>query len=62
MTEEGMEMKTESGKKIFRVLAYVFMASCVIVALFPIFWVILSSFKTNKIGRASCRERVFITV
>ena len=48
MTEEGMEMKTESGKKIFRVLAYVFMASCVIVALFPIFWVILSSFKDRK--------------
>lgn len=29
------------------VLKYLFMALCVVVALFPIIWVILSSFKTN---------------
>lgn len=41
-------MKNKSERKIFRVLAYVFMAFCVIVAVFPIIWVVLSSFKTNK--------------
>lgn len=33
--------------KLFAVLKYVFLILCVITALFPILWVILSSFKTN---------------
>lgn len=31
-----------------RVFSYLFMALCVLVALFPIVWVVLSSFKTNR--------------
>lgn len=37
----------DSRGKTFFVLRYVFLALCVIVALFPILWVIMSSFKTN---------------
>ena len=45
-------MKTSFGAMTGRehlcfVLKYLFMALCVVVALFPIIWVILSSFKTN---------------
>ena len=36
------------AEKIVKVLGYIFMAVCLIVALFPIVWVILSSFKSNK--------------
>ena len=36
------------AEKIVKVLGYIFMAVCLIVALFPIFWVIMSSFKSNK--------------
>ena len=39
---------TTPGEKILKVLSYLFMAACLIVALFPILWVIMSSFKTNK--------------
>lgn len=34
-------------KRIFTILKYLFLTCCVFVALFPIIWVILSSFKTN---------------
>ena len=34
-------------ERVLCVLKYIFLALCVIVALFPILWVILSSFKTN---------------
>ena len=45
-------MKTSFGamtgrERLCFVLKYLFMALCVVVALFPIIWVILSSFKTN---------------
>ena len=36
------------AEKIVKVLGYIFMAVCLIVALFPIVWVIMSSFKSNK--------------
>ena len=44
-------MKTSFGamtgrERLCFVLKYLFMALCVVVALFPIIWVILSSFKT----------------
>lgn len=39
---------TTPGEKILKVISYLFMAACLIVALFPILWVIMSSFKTNK--------------
>jgi len=32
---------------LFTIIKYIFFLLCVIVALFPIFWVIMSSFKTN---------------
>ena len=35
-------------QKAARVFSYLFMALCVLVALFPIVWVVLSSFKTNR--------------
>ncbi|WP_319633360.1 carbohydrate ABC transporter permease [Sinanaerobacter chloroacetimidivorans] len=34
-------------ERILHVLKYLFLAACVFVALFPIVWVIMSSFKTN---------------
>ena len=45
-------MKTSFGaingrERLCFVLKYLFMALCVVVALIPIIWVILSSFKTN---------------
>ncbi len=40
--------KMLNGKeRVFFVLKYLFLAGCVVVALFPIFWVIMSSFKSN---------------
>lgn len=43
-----MKFKQINGKKrVLCVLKYLFLAACVIVALFPIVWVIMSSFKTN---------------
>ena len=43
-----MKTKRSPAGKIGRVLAAIFMLLCVFVALYPIIWVILSSFKTNK--------------
>ena len=40
--------KLSPKKKAARVFSYLFMALCVLVALFPIVWVVLSSFKTNR--------------
>lgn len=40
--------KLSPKQKAARVFAYLFMALCVLVALFPIVWVVLSSFKTNR--------------
>ncbi len=40
--------KLSSKQKAARVFSYLFMALCVLVALFPIVWVVLSSFKTNR--------------
>lgn len=43
-----MSHKQMTGKERFLcVLKYLFLALCVLVALFPIVWVIMSSFKTN---------------
>lgn len=39
---------THFKQKAARVFSYLFMALCVLVALFPIVWVVLSSFKTNR--------------
>ena len=39
--------KLSPKQKAARVFSYLFMALCVLVALFPIVWVVLSSFKTN---------------
>lgn len=43
-----MKRKRSPAGKIGLVLAAIFMLLCVFVALYPIIWVILSSFKTNK--------------
>lgn len=40
--------KLSPKQKAARVFSYLFMALCVLVALFPILWVVLSSFKTNR--------------
>lgn len=40
--------KLSPKQKAARVFSYLFMALCVLVALFPIAWVVLSSFKTNR--------------
>lgn len=40
--------KLSPKQKATRVFSYLFMALCVLVALFPIVWVVLSSFKTNR--------------
>lgn len=40
--------KLSPNQKAARVFSYLFMALCVLVALFPIVWVVLSSFKTNR--------------
>ena len=39
--------KIKTSEKIFVVIKYLFLGLCVCVALFPILWVIVSSFKTN---------------
>ena len=36
-----------AANMLFTIIKYIFFLLCVIVALFPIFWVIMSSFKTN---------------
>lgn len=43
-----MKQRLTAGQKTARGFSYLFMALCVIVAVFPIIWVILSSFKSNK--------------
>ena len=40
--------KLSPKQKAARVFSYLFMALCVLVAIFPIVWVVLSSFKTNR--------------
>lgn len=41
--------KNLSGKeRVLFVLKYLFLAGCVVVALFPILWIIMSSFKSNS--------------
>lgn len=40
--------KLSPKQKAARFFSYLFMALCVLVALFPIVWVVLSSFKTNR--------------
>lgn len=40
--------KLSPKQKAASVFSYLFMALCVLVALFPIVWVVLSSFKTNR--------------
>ena len=40
--------KLSPKQKAARVFSYLFMALCVLAALFPIVWVVLSSFKTNR--------------
>lgn len=40
--------KLSPKQKAARIFSYLFMALCVLVALFPIVWVVLSSFKTNR--------------
>ena len=40
--------KLSPKQKAARVFSYLFMVLCVLVALFPIVWVVLSSFKTNR--------------
>ena len=40
--------KRTPTQKVTRGFSYLFMALCVCVALLPIIWVILSSFKTNS--------------
>ena len=40
--------KLSPKQKAARVFSYLFIALCVLVALFPIVWVVLSSFKTNR--------------
>lgn len=40
-------MRKTAAERVLCVLKYIFLALCVAVALFPILWVILSSFKTN---------------
>ena len=40
--------KLSPKQKAARVFSYLFMALCVLLALFPIVWVVLSSFKTNR--------------
>ena len=40
--------KLSPKQKAARVFSYLFMALCVLVALFPLVWVVLSSFKTNR--------------
>lgn len=43
-----MKFKQMNGKeRMLCILRYVFLAACVVAALFPIVWVIMSSFKTN---------------
>jgi raffinose/stachyose/melibiose transport system permease protein len=43
-----MKFKLSRGEKAGRGFGYVLMTLCVVVALFPIIWVVLSSFKSNK--------------
>lgn len=43
-----IHFKLSPKQKAARVFSYLFMALCVLVALFPIVWVVLSSFKTNR--------------
>ncbi len=43
-----MTKHASPNKKIAWFFGYLFMAACVVVAVFPIIWVILSSFKTNQ--------------
>lgn len=43
-----MHFKLSPQQKIAKVFSYLFMAFCVLVAVVPIIWVILSSFKSNK--------------
>ena len=43
-----MKVKRTPLQKVAHLFAVLFMIVCVFVALYPIFWVILSSFKTNK--------------
>ena len=38
---------TQTKERVYRGLSYVWMIVCVLIALFPIVWVIMSSFKTN---------------
>ena len=40
--------KSSSGDRAVKIFGYILMALAVIVALYPILWVILSSFKTNQ--------------
>ena len=40
--------KLSPGERAVRIFGYILMILAVIVALYPILWVILSSFKTNK--------------
>ena len=42
------KIKRTPGENSVRIIGYVLMALAVIVALYPILWVVLSSFKTNK--------------
>lgn len=43
-----MHFKLSPQQKIAKVFSHLFMAFCVLVAVVPIIWVILSSFKSNK--------------
>ena len=43
-----MKKHTSAGHRTAWFFAYLFMILCVAVAVFPIIWVILSSFKTNQ--------------
>ncbi len=42
-----MKRKASIGSTVSWTFAYLFIAFCVIIAVFPIIWVVLSSFKTN---------------
>lgn len=43
-----MKKNLTLGQKTARSFSYLFMGLCVVVAIFPIIWVVLSSFKSNK--------------
>lgn len=50
MSQQTASLRQSHGKKkfnLFRVPGLIYMLLCVLVALFPLVWVILSSFKTN---------------